>query len=116
MKKIKNIDTALSIFEEAAIKQAEAIEEGNYKMGNKQYDKIVRAMIFIKSENAVNRLKKFLCYPSVGVRLWAASYLLRVDEKEGTKALEKIAKSSSSGIHGLTAETTLSEWKKGNLT
>ncbi|MEM0942125.1 MAG: DUF2019 domain-containing protein [Bacteroidota bacterium] len=113
MKKIKDIDTALAIFEEAAIKQAEATETGDYKTGNKHYDEITKAVAFIKNENAVESLKPFLSHSSIGVRLWAACYLLPVDEKQGVKTLEEIAKSS--GIHSLTADTTLSEWKKGNL-
>ncbi|MEH6305238.1 hypothetical protein RYH73_06265 [Olivibacter sp. CPCC 100613] len=42
-----------------------------------------------------------------------AYYWLAVNEQEGIKVLEEIVKGS--GIDSLTAETTLSEWKKGNL-
>lgn len=113
MKKIKDIDTALAVFEEAAIKQAEATEEGDHKTGNKRHDEITKAATFIKSENSIDSLRQFLSHSSIGVRMWAACYLLPVDEKEGERVLKEIAKSS--GIHALTADTTLSEWKKGNL-
>ncbi|MEN1785785.1 MAG: DUF2019 domain-containing protein [Bacteroidota bacterium] len=113
MIKIKDIETALVVFEEASIKQAEATEEGDYKTGNKRYSEITKAAEFIKSEDAVESLKQFLSHTSIGVRMWAACYLLPVDEKEGKRVLKEIAKSS--GIHALTADTTLSEWKKGNL-
>lgn len=113
MKKIKDIETALAVFEEASIKQTEATEQGDYKTGNKHYGEITKAVAFIKSENAIANLRPLLSHSSVGVRMWAACYLLPVDEKEGIKVLEQIAKSS--GIHALTADTTLSEWKKGNL-
>ncbi len=113
MKKIKDIETALVIFEEAAIKQAEATESGDYKTGNKYYNEIRKAVDFIKSINAINELEPFLSHGSVGVRMWSACYYLPVDESIGLKVLEDIVKDSS--IHSLTAETTISEWKKGNL-
>ncbi len=113
MRKIKDIETALAVFEEAAIKQAEATEEGDYKSGNKRYNEITKAAEYIKSEGSIDNLRGFLSHDSIGVRMWAAYYLLPVDEKEGERVLKEIAKSS--GIHALTADTTLSEWKKGNL-
>ena len=113
MKKITNINTALKLFEEASIKQAEATEQGDYKTANKYYDIIIAAATFLKSEKAIDNLMPFLYNPSIGVRLWAACYLLSTHAEEGIKILEEIAKTS--GIHSLTAETTLSEWKKGNL-
>ena len=112
--KIKDIKTALKIFEEACIKHSEATEQGDYKTGNKYYAKIIKAVTFFKSENAIINLEYYLSSPFVGVRLWAACYWLSVNEREGIKVLEEIAKST--GINSLTAETTLKEWKKGNLT
>lgn len=111
--KIKDLKTALGIFKESSIKQAEATEKGDYKTGNKCYDRITKAANYLKKENAISSLKEFLSSDFVGVRLWAAYYWLSVDENEGTRVLEEIAKSTD--IHSLSAETTLSEWKKGNL-
>lgn len=53
-------------------------------------------------------------HPSVGVRNLAATYLLSVREKEAVKTLEGAVKRND--IHSFIAETTLSEWRKGNLT
>lgn len=113
MRKIKDINTALEVFEESAVKQAAATEQGDYKTGNKCYDRIIKAVAFLKSENEISQLEKYLFDSSVGVRLWSACYLLPINEREGIRVLEDIAKSA--GIHSLTAETTLSEWRKGNL-
>lgn len=113
MKNIKNIEVALKLFEEASINQAKATEEGDYKKGNKYYDEIIRIGSFIKSEGAVNALKRLLSHSESGVRIWAAGYLLSVDEEAAIKVLDEVAKSS--GIQSLIAETTLKEWKKGNL-
>jgi hypothetical protein len=111
--KLKDIKTALKLFEEASKMQAEATEQGDYKIANKCYDKIIQAVTFLKNENSIDSLLIYLTNPSIGVRLWTAYYLLPVREQEGIKILEEIR--NSSGIHSLTAETTLSEWKKGTL-
>lgn len=111
--KIKDIKTALEIFEEACIKHSKATEQGDYKTANKYYTEIINSVGYLKSVSEISNLRDFLCSPFVGVRLWAASYWLAVNEQEGIMVLEEIVKSP--GIHSLTAETTLSEWKKGNL-
>ena len=103
----------MALFQEAATKQAEATENGDYKTANKNYDKIIDIMDYLKRENSVDRLHDFLSASSVGVRIWAAYYLLPTHEKESVKVLGEIEKGE--GIHSLTAETTLSEWRKGNL-
>jgi len=113
MKKIKDIETALEVFKEAANTQAEATEVGDYRAGNKCYNKITEAAEFIKNEGAVGSLKQLLSHTSAGVRMWAVFYLLPTGTKEAERVLKEIAKSS--GIHALTAETTLSEWEKGSL-
>jgi len=113
MKKIKDIEAALDQFEDAATKHAEATEIGDYKTGNKCYVVIVRILAFLKEQDQVLALSKFLDHASVGVRMWAATFLLPFREEEGIKTLEQIAEED--GIHSLTAATTLKEWRKGNL-
>ena len=113
MIKIKNTETALLKFEEAATKHAEATEQGDYKTGNKNYAIIAKIIIFLKEHNEIEKLSKFLDHRSVGVRLWAATYLLPVSEKEGLRVLKQIA--SETGIHSFDAEMTVSEWEKGDL-
>ena len=111
--KIKDIKTALAIFEEASIKHAEATECGDYKVGNKAYKNITSAINYLKNENELTGLKSYLTSPYIGVRLWSASFWLTVNEPEGIMVLEDIIKTP--GIHSFTAEMTLSEWMKGNL-
>lgn len=110
---IKNTTTALASFINAATEQTTAIEEGDYKMANKYYDKIFKSVAVLKTENTLESLYDLLSNPIVGVRLWAAYFLLPVYEKQAIKVLEGIEKAS--GIHSLTAETTIKEWRKGNL-
>jgi hypothetical protein len=108
-----NIDSALALFEESAIIHAEATEQGNYKLANKSYAKIIEAINFLKSNHALMHLYDFLNHSSVGVRMWSATYLLPEKENDSIKTLKAIV--NGGGIHSLTAETTISEWRKGNL-
>jgi hypothetical protein len=111
--KIKDITTALSLFEEAAINQAAAIEQGDYKTANKKYKEIKNSIAFLSKESATGYLREYLSNNSVGVRLWAATQLLLIDEKEAITVLKEIA--GLKIIHALTAKMTISEWEKGNL-
>lgn len=110
---IKDINTALSIFESEAIKQSVATHKGDYKSGNKSYTKIIKSAQFLKKEGALEKLSIFLDNPNNNIRIWAASFLLPIYEKESVKTLKEISKITD--IDSLTAETTLTEWKKGNL-
>jgi len=113
MTRIKDIETALLKFEEAAVKHAEATENGDYKTGNKNYAVIAKVVVFLKEYDSIEKLTSFLNHKSVGVRMWAARYLLPVVEVEALRILKQIA--SGTGIHSFTAKTTVSEWEKGNL-
>ncbi|MBZ4043676.1 DUF2019 domain-containing protein [Flavobacterium hibisci] len=110
---MKNIEIARDVFLESSAKQAEATENGDYKTANKYYDKIIKSANFIKNENEINIFYDYLSNPNVGVRLWSAYFLLPVNEREALKVLKDIVKTNE--IHSLTAETTVKEWKKGNL-
>lgn len=113
MKKFEDIETALSQFLEAAIKHAEASEKGDYKTANKCYSVISKTCTYLRDSGALLELVQFLNHPSVGVRIWTATFLLPVKESDGIGTLERIVEEN--GIHSLTAKTTLSEWRKGNL-
>ena len=113
MTKIKDTATALLQFEEAASKHAKATDQGDYKTANKCYAVITNVIEFLKEQNEIQKLSEFLNHNSVGVRMWAATYLLPVLENEGLRVLKQIAEGL--GIHSFTAKTTVSEWEKGNL-
>jgi len=113
MTKIKDTKTALSVFEEAATKHAEATQQGDYKTCNKVYAIIVKSINFLREHNEEAALMTFLDHNSVGVRSWAATYLLPIREDEAVQVLEDLVKRAD--IFSLDAETTLSEWRKGNL-
>ena len=113
MTKINDTKIALLKFEDAAIKHAEAIEQGNHKVANKNSDIIIKAINFLKSEGKLDLLTEFLTHLSDGVKGWAATYLLPVNTEMAVNVLEQIAKED--GSRAFAARITLSEWRKGNL-
>lgn len=113
MKNIKKTEEILVEFEDAADKQVEATEQGNYKLGNRCYDKIILAVNFLKRKDEIRLLYPLLHHNSIGVRMWAASYLLPMYPIESVEILEQIA--SQSGIRAFTAKIILEEWEKGTL-
>jgi hypothetical protein len=113
MMKLKNTETALMQFEDAAIRHKDATEIGNYKLANKSYNQINKSVAFLKENSEVGLLQKFLSHPSLGVRIWAATYLLPICETVAIEILEEIG--NGHGVLSLDARTTLSEWRKGNL-
>ena len=85
----------------------------SYKTANKCYATIARVMMFLKEKDETVALLNFLNHTTIGVRMWAATYLLPVKEEDGIKVLEQI--SGQSGIHSFTAKTTLSGMAKWKL-
>jgi len=111
--KIKSVDSAVSLFEEYVISRAEALEKGDVKSANRNFDKMVKVVAYLKNEKELEKLSPLLTHSNEDVRLEAACYLLPVNEQRSINVLNKIAKTT--GINSLTAETTLSEWQNGNL-
>jgi hypothetical protein len=100
-------------FEKAARLHAASTETGDYKAANSTYKKIIKLIELLKSHQSLNELIPYMEHENAGVRLWAVTYSLTTNETAALKALSAIAKNA--GIHSLTAQTTISEWKKGNL-
>ncbi|KGF42597.1 MULTISPECIES: DUF2019 domain-containing protein [Prevotellaceae] len=113
MESLKKIEAACRRFEEAAIKHAEATETGNYAQTNKSYQVIAKSARYLKETNSLKHLSKLLDSESVGVRMWAATYLLPIFERNAMQILQSIA--SGNNIHSLTAKMTIDEWEKGTL-
>jgi hypothetical protein len=102
------------MFKETAKKHAEATEEGNYKLGNKHFDIIRTSTDYLKTENKIDYLYQLINDEDVGIRLWAATYLLPFYEKDALSVLSDIE--NNKGLIAFTAKMTIEEWKKGNLT
>lgn len=113
MRKINNTAEALLIFEKSSIGHAKATEEGDYKVGNKNYREKINAISYLKEHNGIDELLKYLNHDNIGIRMSAATYLLPYHQKEAISVLREISKSSN--FFSFFAETTLNEWGKGNL-
>jgi hypothetical protein len=111
--RIKDVSSALALFKEAAVIHGEATKSGEYKLGNKNYYIIVKAIDYLIKENAIDHLLQFLEDPNASVCKWAAAYLLPIHEKIALNALQSIAKEK--GIIAGNARVTIQEWEKGNL-
>ncbi|APD06392.1 hypothetical protein UJ101_00855 [Flavobacteriaceae bacterium UJ101] len=101
-------------FIEASIKHGEASKEGDYKLANKNYDKLVSILKYLKENDSIFILKKFLIHEDLNVQLWAATFLLEENEEEAIKLMTKIA-NQNIPHYSFDAKITLEEWKKGNL-
>ena len=111
-----NINERINGYIEAAKGYGECIHKGNSKLSNQYFDNIEKLFEDIKSSGSggLDEIAKLLLHKDESVRLWASSHLLNYPKYESFKILEKIKNSGT--ILGLTAEVTLDQWSKGNIT
>ena len=64
-----NVKEALELFETAAIKQGEAISNGNSKIANHNYDKMATVIKFLRTHKSLHELSKFYTHNNISVRL-----------------------------------------------
>ena len=113
--KFNNISQAIQYFEKYSDIHGKVTLEGNYKLANSSYKKIVSAKNYLLSIDKIDSLEVLLHSKSSSVINWAASYLL-FSKNFSEISQEKLAEiANTSDIFGLDAETILSEWKSGNL-
>ncbi len=110
----KDIESAINTIIESSKKHAFASESGDYKIANRNYDLIQKAVGYLREHNGIDKLKELLSNSEVSVRVVAASFLLKHSEQEATSALEEIA-SKSIPHQSFNAQMILQEWRKGNL-
>ena len=103
---MKSIEQALAIFEESAAAQSRATETGDYKLGNKYFDKEMKALTYLYQQGHLSDLKNFLNHEDVGVRSFAAYALLPIYEDLCKTVLLDIS-NKFSNIHGSDAMTIL---------
>lgn len=113
MEKIKNIEEALVIFEDCAIKRGIAIDEGHYKNVNKNFTKAMRIAQYLYNQNSLESLEKYLDYENSWLKLITAYLLLPIRTKKCVSILKSIKRQD--GIISFNAEMTLEEWKKRRL-
>ena len=105
----ENTEKLLKSFEEFCIKHTEN-SWSNSKKANYYYDKIFKVVNLLKETNSLNSLSVFYSHPNIGVRTWAACFLLPVNEKQSLKVLKEISKMDVRGSY--TAELVIKGWEK----
>ncbi|KAA9339531.1 hypothetical protein F0P96_02625 [Hymenobacter busanensis] len=113
MQKFTTPESALTAFAAAAEAHAQATETGNAKSCNKAYKHLISALRWLEAQHHTSMLVHLLAAPSVGPRLWAAAYLIQHHNPQAEDTLEQLA--AAKGSNGLSAETTLQEWRAGRL-
>ena len=96
--KIKDIDHALALYEKHNIIRGEALDEGNSSKANYHFDKIQEIINFLKAQDAITELFKFLKHPHPYVRLDAAFHLKDYDEKVCLEVVESIEKNEKGAV------------------
>jgi len=109
------LDELLNTYRDAARTHETSMEVGDFKKGNKAADLIAQIYSELRhrGEEAQNVLLPLLQDEHAGVRGWAASHALEFAPEQGEPVLEALV--SFGGLIGMTASTTLTEWKKGRL-
>lgn len=100
-------------FIESAIKNGEAVEKGDSKKANKEFDLIQKYYLELKESENTNILIPLLESNDKYVQLWSAYYLLPIETNRSEIVLEEL--SQIRGVISITAKFTLKEWKKGTL-
>ena len=112
--KLKNIDEAVNIIIESSKKHAAATETGDYKIANKNYHLIKKAVDYLMQTDEVQRLCELLDYDNASDQVWVASFLIKYDNQKAVNTLELIA-SQSIPHHSFDTKMVLQEWRKGKL-
>jgi HEAT repeat protein len=74
------------------------LEEGNSSKANYHFDKVQEIINFLKAQDAITELFKFLKYPHPYVRLDAAFHLKDYDEKVCLEVVESIEKNEKGAV------------------
>jgi hypothetical protein len=108
------VELLVEKYRAASARHGHAIEAGNHKAANREYDVIVAISKELRARGgeAHRRLLGLLNDPEPGTRCWAASEALGFAPLEAEQVLAELAKVPRSLV-GFTAELTLQQWKAG---
>lgn len=107
-------DQLVEKYRELSARHGRAIEAGNPKAANRDFDVIVaiNQELRARGTEAHRRLLSLLNDQEPGTRCWAATDMLAFAPQEGERVLIELSKVPKSLV-GLTAEMTLQQWKAG---
>ncbi len=114
MKRFKDVNEALALFEYYEEKGFDALDQyGDSKTLNRCQENICKILTYLKSNDSVYLLERFYNHPNIAVRIEAALYTLPLDEKKSLKVLQDVVKSGDK--NAFEVKLTIKEWKNGNL-
>lgn len=110
-----NVQSAIERYTAAADVNSTASFRGDADRSNAAYEEMIHALHELDRLTNGDRsfLLSLLAHPRGGVRVAAATHLLKSHTKEATRCLKELA--SGKGMIAFEAETTLAEWKAGRL-
>lgn len=111
---MKSIEEAIATLTNSAAIQAQALETGDYKNGNRRMRLMMQCIVYLYEQNHLADLKPLLYHQNIGVRSTAAYALLPLMEKESITVLQEIA-DNDYGIHSFDAERMIKRWKKHEI-
>lgn len=114
MKKNRNSEEAVIVFEKCSLICGLATENGDYKTNNKNFIKMMRCIKYLYEQKQLFLLKPLLNHENPAVRSDCAFALLPFETQVCESVLSEVA-NGKYGIHSSNAYYTLREWKRGKL-
>jgi hypothetical protein len=108
-----SVTELLDAYRDAAARHGEATEKGDYKVANKMADIVATVYAELRRRGAREELLPLLADEAPGVRLWVGSHALEFAPQEGKRVLTSLTEVGR--LLGMSAETTLNEWRAGRL-
>ena len=89
MRKIKNVEDALILFETHVNTIHECSKSGNYRKSNRAYSHVETIVKYLLENHVLESLKTFYESNNLFLRLYAATYLAPVDSETCYKLLKR---------------------------
>ena len=112
MRKIKNVEDALILFESNVDIIHECSKSGNYRKGNRAYDDLIQIEKYLFENNALDLLKQLYDDSNLWVRLAAAIAMAPFDDENAFNIVKKMT--DGEGLYSFSAKRTLLNWDKLN--
>jgi hypothetical protein len=110
-----SVEGLVARYKNAASRHGQATQGADPSIGNAEAETLASAYRELRRRGSRPALLVLLESPDLGVRSWAATHAMDFAPSEGEPVLTALAESKESGLIGLSAEMTLTEWRKGRL-
>ena len=112
---MSSIEEEIKAYVSNAVAHASATEDGDANRANKAHDSLIQAYrnLNVFGLEGLRALLPLMEHENEGVRNWAATHCLELDEPKAKAVLLDLAKGDS--LTSFSAEMVLSEWNQGAL-